>query len=379
MPVEHRADIAPSPDRSRRKAFLVLGPHRSGTSVITRALLCAGLDLGQQLLEPNADNPKGFFENARIVGFNDQLLKHLDRCWDYVAPHTWEDALANINPDWLTEAAELVRTQFSTTSDIAIKDPRLCLLAAFWEQVLQSAGFDVQYVLVARHPVEAAESQRSRYIKDPVFHHVGATLAEGVLLWANYTQAALGFLAGKTFVSTAYADFVAQPESALRALSSALGAEFPEAAVREFVDGFLDEKLQRHSATTSEADADFEPYIQVYQALIAAAPDAAALQRQLLDAMASDPRVLASVARSYVQARHGNIESRLELVKAGNIIAYQEYALAQAQKQLAEHESLLIAAKEQFIAERRERDQLMLKLAAYEDQSGTASRRDAGH
>lgn len=347
---------------------MVLGPHRSGTSVVTRALIGAGFDLGRHLLEPNADNPKGFFENARIVEFNDALLKHLGLCWDYLGCFDWSSYEAKIGDEWWADAAALLRAEFGDAGTIAIKDPRLCFLAPFWDRVLQDAALHVQYVMVVRHPVESAESQHARYWKDPVFHHVGATLAEGVLLWANYAQAALGFLAGKDFVTASYADFLAHPEPALRRLAAELRLDLPEPAVREYVDGFLDESLRRHRVSdAADADNSFPPYLDAYRTMLAPGMNAAALRDRLRQIMASDPQLHTSVLRGYVQARHGDVEAKLELAKAGRIIKYQEYALAQAQQKLDERETLLIAAKEQFIAERREKDRLALTLATCQD------------
>ena len=41
--------------------LLVLGMHRSGTSMFTRALNLLGMELGQPLMAPQPDNPKGFW------------------------------------------------------------------------------------------------------------------------------------------------------------------------------------------------------------------------------------------------------------------------------------------------------------------------------
>ena len=46
---------------------VVLGMHRSGTSALTKALELFGIDLGTDLLPPQDDNPKGFFEDRGLV------------------------------------------------------------------------------------------------------------------------------------------------------------------------------------------------------------------------------------------------------------------------------------------------------------------------
>ena len=54
---------------------LILGMHRSGTSALARVLNLAGLRLSTDLLEPNQDNPLGYWEAKNIVRINNQLLQ----------------------------------------------------------------------------------------------------------------------------------------------------------------------------------------------------------------------------------------------------------------------------------------------------------------
>ena len=58
-----------------RKALLVLGMHRSGTSAITRVLSLLGADLPQSLMPPAAgDNVRGYWESVEIAALHDELL-----------------------------------------------------------------------------------------------------------------------------------------------------------------------------------------------------------------------------------------------------------------------------------------------------------------
>ncbi|MEQ1438366.1 hypothetical protein AAG565_03285 [Fontimonas sp. SYSU GA230001] len=364
------ATSGPLHDTARcRTAVLVLGPHRSGTSALTRGLVCAGIDLGRDVLAANADNPKGFFENARLVEFNDRLLKHLGLCWDSFGHSDLAGRLADLPPDWRNEAATLIRSQFGPDSDIAVKDPRLCLLAPFWDGVLDEAGYRRQYVLVIRHPVECAESQRRRHVADPRFHFVGGSITEGVLLWASYMEAALRFLADRPFLCASHAALIDDPSTSLGALLTQLGFCAPAAELQEFIHGFIDPALYHHradAATTDRADG-FSPYVQVYQDLLAPRPDAAALGRRLERLIASDAALLGTTQRCYVRARHAAVEAGLELLEAKRIIAFQEHMLAENQRKIEEHQNQLDEAKRQFAAERRKSEELAVALAACED------------
>ena len=57
-----------------KRLIVVLGMHRSGTSLITHGLEALGAHLGSRLMPPNASvNAKGFFEDIDQTGL---LLKH---------------------------------------------------------------------------------------------------------------------------------------------------------------------------------------------------------------------------------------------------------------------------------------------------------------
>ena len=45
-----------------RKCVLVLGMHRSGTSVLAGTLNIMGADLGKNILPPDKSNERGYFD-----------------------------------------------------------------------------------------------------------------------------------------------------------------------------------------------------------------------------------------------------------------------------------------------------------------------------
>ena len=63
--------------------------HRSGTSLVTKCFEVFGYGLGETLMEPSEDNPKGFFEDLDVVYINDWLLRDNGSYWDcllYTSP-----------------------------------------------------------------------------------------------------------------------------------------------------------------------------------------------------------------------------------------------------------------------------------------------------
>lgn len=371
---------------SARRAIVVLGPHRCGTSVVARALQGAGVNLGKQLLEPNEDNPKGFFENAQIVAFNDRLLKHLGMCWDHPGPLPFRVFEGLDLGDWLAEAAALLLDEFEDKACIGIKDPRLCMLGTFWKKVLQQAGYAVNWVLVLRHPVESARSQQSRLQRDPSFHFVGGDLIEGVLLWARYMREALQSLHDQSFVLASHDRFLHRPREAFVELTQALELIASPDAATEFGDAFVDPALARHQRKLDESDsAGIRAYAEVYEALAALhgsallhGNDCVHILSSLSERLAGDTELAAALQRAFVRARHAAVETALELVEAKRILAYQEYALTQAERRVAEMEQCMLATQRQFAVERAKAERLVLENAALRAQQSESAARMPG-
>ena len=66
-----------------KKAIVVVGMHRSGTSAVSGVLDELGVFMGRNLFAPQKGvNEKGFFENAKVVDINERLFDALLGSWD---------------------------------------------------------------------------------------------------------------------------------------------------------------------------------------------------------------------------------------------------------------------------------------------------------
>src|SRR5712691_7213780 len=72
----------------------IAGVHRSGTSLVARALSSCGLYLGDDndLMPPGAGNAEGFWENLKFVEINDEILNEFGAGWDFPTglPPNWQ-------------------------------------------------------------------------------------------------------------------------------------------------------------------------------------------------------------------------------------------------------------------------------------------------
>ncbi len=179
-------------------ATCIIGMHRSGTSMVARLLNLGGLDLGDpaRMLDPQADNPMGFWENREIMDLNDRLLAAKGGSW--MKPPQWQngwDAAPDI-PGFLEEATAILDRAYGRrdATQWGWKDPRTTLTLPFWKRVVGS----VRLVLVVRNPVDVAQSLEARH---------GWSLREGVNLWKQYMDMAFRHSAGIPMFVTFYDDY----------------------------------------------------------------------------------------------------------------------------------------------------------------------------
>lgn len=149
---------------NRRQALLVLGMHRSGTSVLTRTINLHGVPLGSELPDAAFDNPAGFWENQHVVRFHERLLQELDSSWDDPRElrEGWFEE-PGIAP-FLDELVTLIASEFGDAAIWAVKDPRSCRLLPLWLAALGRLNVEAKLIFAIRSPDEVVGSlmQRNR-------------------------------------------------------------------------------------------------------------------------------------------------------------------------------------------------------------------------
>ena len=159
---------------------MVLGMHRSGTSVLTRTLNFLGADVGEHLLPAEEGiNAKGYWEHQTLVSINEALLSELGRKWyDFrPLPEAWCKQ-PGIHP-LMDRAQRFLDTAFNASTLAVIKDPRLCILLPFWIEAAIRTGWKARVVLALRAPWEVAASLCHR---DPL------SKTSAYLLWLRYSS-----------------------------------------------------------------------------------------------------------------------------------------------------------------------------------------------
>lgn len=156
----HRAAGAEAP--AARTAVLVLGMHRSGTSVLTRLLGQLGAALPADTIAASPDNPQGFWEPAGLARLNEAMMRAAGTSWFGVGPLDLSSLGEKTLRDYATRALAALDKSFPGAATFAVKDPRMCRMLPFYRGVLANAGIRVASVLALRHPAEVAASLNAR-------------------------------------------------------------------------------------------------------------------------------------------------------------------------------------------------------------------------
>ncbi|MDE0002011.1 MAG: sulfotransferase [Rhodospirillaceae bacterium] len=131
---------------------IILGMHRSGTSLVAGSLQAAGLRLGT-VNDQAPFNSKGNKENVRIRELNDAMLDRIGASWKRPPARqiTWLRSDSR-------RAESLLRPYLSADRAWGFKDPRTIWTVEGWLQLLP----DAQLVGVFRHPALVAQSLVAR-------------------------------------------------------------------------------------------------------------------------------------------------------------------------------------------------------------------------
>lgn len=173
-----------------RKALLVLGMHRSGTSALTGMLARLGAALPRCPMPASADNPHGYGESRRIAQFNSRLLESAGTRWNDAGLVSEEWMAAGARGADRAEARALLEREFDASATMVLKDPRICRLVPFWRQVLAEAEIKAAALLMIRDPLEVAASLAVR-AAIPEFRPAAVRSASSaLLLWLRYVLAA---------------------------------------------------------------------------------------------------------------------------------------------------------------------------------------------
>ena len=246
---------------------IIIGMHRSGTTMITRHLQSMGVFMGVWL---DVNDESKYFQKL-----NNWLLTQTGGSWIY--PHSFKDLLNSTDSlplvkDYLHQVADSpqsilylglrryleTRGIYNQNSPWGWKDPRNTFTLPLWLQLFPGA----QVIHVFRHGVDVAQSLRvrrtkllhraqiryfqNRWINNLIPRRKGfadsercSTLSGGFTLWQEYTAQGLELVHSidSPTLSIKYEDYLQSPEEHLIKLAQFINRPVSNHMVKKLISG----------------------------------------------------------------------------------------------------------------------------------------------
>lgn len=210
----------PKKVKTTRQCLLVLGMHRSGTSVVTQLLSIAGAKLPDDLLGANPGNEFGHFEPKWMIERDDRLLQDLGNSWDEWSRIDLDAAPREVVRAYVADLGNFVARERGDAALMVLKEPRICRILPLVLQALAAEKTEPLIVIPYRNPLEVAGSLQARDKMSP---------REGVLLWLRHLIDAERDSRGFKRSFIAYDDLFEDWRKSFAHLSDDLGIAWPNA------------------------------------------------------------------------------------------------------------------------------------------------------
>jgi hypothetical protein len=236
-----------------RPGMIVLGMHRSGTSIVGGLINKMGLKTGGPLIGPAEDNAKGFFERIDVVLQNDYLMRKQNIDYSH---HMYKyDALVALK-DVLNDDGSLFKEGKKALTFLnnpanypwMLKDPRLCVTFRMWLPLL---NFVPAILFTYRHPMDVALSFLHRYEHFPI--------GKSLRMWYVYNRRAIEQSNDLCRVVTSHRKVMSQPKVEMDRIYDELrecGVPVPHTLKLAEVEEFVDPKLQHGKSALKDSSCD---------------------------------------------------------------------------------------------------------------------------
>lgn len=193
--------------------ILVLGMHRSGTSLVTEVIALLGSHTGDSadLLHADMFNPTGYWEHLEVLKLDIEILNALSTGG---VRSPIKAAVDTLRPDQRADfvrRARIIADAFREHDSFVLKDPRMSVLLPIWREAIP----DAIAVIVWRDPLAVARSMSKRD-RRPLFRSLA--------LWEHHNRMLLRESEGMPRILISYDRLVAEPEPVLSELHESLTA-----------------------------------------------------------------------------------------------------------------------------------------------------------
>jgi hypothetical protein len=249
--------------RSGNEVTVVLGMHRSGTSLTSHLLSLLGLDMADEI-SPDANNQRGHWERWELVHLNNEVLQYLGR--DFYDPR---HAQALPRGWWTDPAVRRIRDRIiawlgdkmAGSPAFGFKEPRIGRLFPMWWEIFVHLGLRPRFVYCLRQPEDVVASLATRD-KFP--------RPDGLYRWLAYNTDIVNGLAGHPVTIIPYESWFSDPLSTMRLLAEvAMRPDDDSPALRKILDMAFDPELRHHHIAATPQASGVGVCAQFHQLLLA--------------------------------------------------------------------------------------------------------------
>src|SRR5665213_1865196 len=280
---------AEQPQLVKRPIYVVLGTHRSGSSLCAHLMQTLGFDMSDKA-RPDPHNEKGYWEHLDIQIQQDHLLDALGRNF-YSAAHALP-----LPSDWWTQpVVEPIRrtlksflaSRMSSPRRLAFKDPRTVRFLPMWFEIFRELSLTPIFIMCQRSPMQVA---RSLHARD------GFDLALGEYLWMLYAVDFFRYTAGQSRCIIEYDDWFSPGMPNLKKLIDFLDPLHSDigtgADIASLAADIVDPRLRHDDDRSWETPA---PYIQSFYELTKRLENEPQVAAAIEDAVVEFERVQAAM------------------------------------------------------------------------------------
>lgn len=231
-----------------RPGVIILGMHRSGTSIVGGLMNMMGLKTGGPLILAAEDNAKGFFERIDVVLQNDYVMQkqqvhYAFNTYRFDHIQGLKEILLHYDEKFFNEGRRgLAFLNDEKNYPWMLKDPRLCITLRMWLPLL---NFVPSILFTYRHPLDVALSLSKRE-----FEHF--RIGKGIRMWYVYNRRAVEQSNDLCRVVTSHRKVMKQPKVEFDRIYDELqgcGVLVPHRLTEAELGSFIDLKLQ-HGRTS---------------------------------------------------------------------------------------------------------------------------------
>lgn len=269
--------------KNKKRIILVVGPYRSGTSVLTKGLSSLGVSLTAPLFHFPAHNPKGDWEDPQFQDFNNEILDKLSSLAKRsrrILSITEEETNLLCKQGFVEQASQLLSEKLSDSQPLGMKSPRVSILLPFWKKVFKELDLHVSFVIALRNP-ESVVASITAFTQEAA--------EKSFWIWISFLLSCLEYSEGHQRILVDYDQLIKDPAAQVKRLSLALELDIHHNVLQDYTNGFVDPALchfkpnrtirsgEKHIA--SEQDdllrSDFcgKFSMEMYQKLLAVAKD----------------------------------------------------------------------------------------------------------